>query len=174
VNQIPDVLALGIIVAFIAGVSHAEESTPPQDSRLWVSYFFERVEEPTIWDSCDEDSTIYRATIITPDRRVETIRVTRMGEKIATRTATSSLDDGFSETNSSVSWEQWVELEGIVQTMGFWSMTSEWDVWQPDGTEVYIEGCKRGRYNAIKRRPNEFAIEDLMNQFAAISKAEAP
>ena len=168
-SRVPEILALGALVV-VAGTSHAEEITPPLDSRLEISFFLERVSEPTLWDTCKgKTTTTYRASKITPDRSVETVRITRTGDTITIRAATSRLGEDLAVTDESVTWEDWVQLEGFAQTIGFWYLISEWRTFRPDGTVVYIEGCRRGEYHAIKRKPLDFEIEDLMNHLQALA-----
>ena len=174
VNRLPEILALGTLALFFAGTSHAEEITPPLDSRLEISYFLERVFEPTLWDACKDKITTYRATTITPDRSVEAVRITRAGDTITIRTATSRLGEDLFVNDHSVAWEDWVQLEGFAQTMSFWHLTSKWRTFRPDGTEVYIEGCRQGKYHAIKRGPVDFEIEDFMNHVRTIVKRAEP
>ena len=168
-SRVRKILALGSLVLFVAGTSQAEEVTPPLDFRLAFSYFLERVSEPTLWDTCKDKTTTYRVTKITPDRSVETVRITRTGDAITVITATSRLGDELSVTDESVTWDDWVQLEGFAQTMSFWHLTSEWSTFRPGGTVVYIEGCRRGEYHAIKRKPLDFEIEDLMNHVQSLA-----
>jgi hypothetical protein len=142
VNRVPEILALGVLALSVAGTSHAEEVTPPLDSRLEISHFLERVSEPTLWNTCKDKTTTYRVTRITPDRSVETVRITRTGNTINIRTATSRLGEDLSVTDESVTWEDWVQLGGFAQMMSFSDLTSAWRTFRPDGTEIYIDVCR--------------------------------
>ncbi len=158
--------------ALLANAALAQYQSAPDDTGLTIAYHLGRLTEPKMWKSCKANETTYRVLEIPPNRNVSAVRVARTDDEITFRTVTSTLPDNTAGAFGSVEIEMWENLEKLIAEADFWNMDSEWNVWRPDGTEIYIEGCKNGQYHVAKREPFDPDISDLMEFFSSFPSSK--
>ncbi len=157
------------LILFFPMVNAVAQSTAPQlpdKPKLDFAYYLQKLGEPSMWKSCEAEVLIYRFLEISPKRGVRTVRIERANDNLKAIASVYEPPTGPESHEVEILQDDWEKLIHLVDTVDFWRIDSEWEIWRPDGTEIFVEGCLRGKYHAIKREPGDVEIVELTKFFS--------
>ena len=154
----------------VQGQPAAAEAAPTSANALGaeIEVYLTRLNEPGLADICSASVPAYRVIRVSAEQAVDAVRLWRGQNEFLVGIAISPLPDR-SVNRSGTTHEMVGESIGTrLDAAGFWSMPAEGP--PTGGAFVYLEGCTRGRYHAIKRPHDDPETASIVDTLIGIGR----
>lgn len=137
-----------------------------------VEQYLQRLEEPSLSDSCSGELASYRFVKINVDGRVASVRIWWADDWGSYRSVFSASPDEAISSDGMMDERMWNRIEAEIGYSDYWNLETVRNVIEPIRPSFFLEGCRNGEYHWVHRQLNDNWLSRFVPLFTSVGKLE--